>query len=753
MTFRASIVLPCHNVEDYVDTAFESIARQSLFTEMEVIPVDDGSTDSTWEAIERWAHRYPDNIFPVRCEVASGGPSRPRNIGLDRARSEYIIFMDPDDRIHEDGYSLLVDRMDRYQSDIVIAARYGVPEGEGPEKKKWTDYVLDEEIVNGDGYDLKVDLLQRRPVILKSIYRASKIAEHSLRFREDISTSEDEIFDMKYLLLSNRITKINDVVYLYTVERTGSVTSRIGLTVYEELTAAFDGLDDALSVYFNQEVVSWRLASLLRTFYLPKLLLLEPDLLDDALDLLHRACATYGFDRLRLTEHQGDRELVELLEGRRYTQLVLRFMQDRNAATKRAVRIRDRQLRARKRLLKRRPVRLALRFSQFTRRWKDAIASREVRKYLVARRVEGGFSPSSNGYWVFMDRRDKGGDNAEALYRYVRDEGLHDRIAFVIDEGCRDHHRLTDEGFNLVPYGTIEHWRLLYGAEHFFASHVDDVIIYPWKRYGSGIENPRYKLNFLQHGVIRSDLSSWLGSKSFHTFMTSAKPEYTGILNNLNYRVGPETLQLTGLARHDLLDPEQVSDYLLIAPTWRSFLLDVPRERFEGSEFFRAWAGLLGSSEFEDLLSESGLEAKLLLHPSIDRYRRSFGSIEHIEVMTYTKVPDFSKLISGARGLVTDYSTIAFDSLYLRRPCLFYTFPEQRTHSTNAGAKLNVFEQLGFLCGSQTDVLSTMKDLTSAGWTLDPGRSERADDFFAFRDRDNRRRIIEAVLEKDRHDA
>ena len=77
--FRVSIVLACHNVEHFIEDAFDSIIRQSAFADFEVIPVDDGSTDGTRKLIERYQQQHPDNFFPIFFDQGSGGPGRPRS--------------------------------------------------------------------------------------------------------------------------------------------------------------------------------------------------------------------------------------------------------------------------------------------------------------------------------------------------------------------------------------------------------------------------------------------------------------------------------------------------------------------------------------------------------------------------------------------------------------------------------------------------------------------------------------------------
>lgn len=740
--FKVSIILACYNVEAFIEDAFESIVRQSAFAQFEVIPVNDGSKDRTWEIIQEYQQRYPQNFFPITFDQGSGGPGRPRNAALDKARGEYVIFMDPDDRIHKDGYSKLLRSIEKHKSDIVIATRYGVKEKAGPENPVWVDWMADPPYVNEGSYRVKLDLLSQRPVILKSIYRRDLIEQYGLRFLEGVSSSEDEIFDKKYLLLSDKITKINDVVYLYTVARTGSITSKIRIKVYEDLVPIFAGLDDALSVYFNEAIVAYRVAALLRTFYLPKLLLLDPGLTDQALELCRDACESFGFDRLLLTANAVDRRIVELIRDRQYSQLMLFFMNQRVSGTARRSRAQARQLKE----MDRRPVKLALKATKLVGLGRRAVREEGGLGKLWTTRIRKNLAGSPNGYWVFMDRREKASDNGEALYRYVRDNRVHDKIAFVVRRDSPDYARLVADGFNVVAYNTVEHWRLLYNCEYFFASHVDDVIIKPWTEFGVGDGKPRFKLVFLQHGIIRSDLSGWLGAKRYHVFCASAKREYNGLINNVRYNLDPGTVKLTGLARHDLLEAKD-GDYVLVSPTWRSFLTDANEGEFLDSEFYRNWYGLIYDPRVREALSAAGVHIKLVLHSSLSQFAHCFPQDKHVQVVPFSQVTSFAELLSSAQAMITDYSTISFDMLYLRRPVVYYTFPELRKHSTNNGADLGLYSELGYRVEEHEQAVAALVAAAGRGFRSEEEKVRAADEFFEYADRQNSKRIIDAVLE------
>lgn len=109
-----SVIIPCFNVEKYIDRCMESVLNQT-YRDLEIILVDDGSTDTTGEACNRYSH------IDKRVRVVhkkNGGLSSARNAGLEVASGEYIGFVDSDDWIEYDFYSYLFDLIVKYRADI-----------------------------------------------------------------------------------------------------------------------------------------------------------------------------------------------------------------------------------------------------------------------------------------------------------------------------------------------------------------------------------------------------------------------------------------------------------------------------------------------------------------------------------------------------------------------------------------------------------------------------------------------------------
>lgn len=113
---KISIIMPVYNVENYLENSIKSVLNQT-FTDIELILVNDGSTDSSLEICKYYGNR--DSRIHI-IDKTNGGLSSSRNAGLDVAKGEYIGFIDSDDYIHPQMYEVLYDEIIKYNSDLSI---------------------------------------------------------------------------------------------------------------------------------------------------------------------------------------------------------------------------------------------------------------------------------------------------------------------------------------------------------------------------------------------------------------------------------------------------------------------------------------------------------------------------------------------------------------------------------------------------------------------------------------------------------
>ena len=169
-------------------------------------------------------------------------------------------------------------------------------------------------------------------------------------------------------------------------------------------------------------------------------------------------------------------------------------------------------------------------------------------------------------FWTFIDRDDQAGDNAEFLYEFVKNNIKNQKIAFVLNKNSNDWKRLNNKGFNLVAHGSNAHLQLLNNSSLLLSSQIGS-IIEPFDKIDAS-----YKRVFLQHGVIKDDLSQWLNNVKMDLMLTSTKEENKSIVDNHSkYIYGKKEIALTGLPRFDSLfeNRNNFKNQIMLMFTWR----------------------------------------------------------------------------------------------------------------------------------------------------------------------------------------
>jgi len=123
-----SVIVPVYNVAQYLDACLESIVSQS-YPHLEILVVDDGSTDGSGNQCDRWAER--DRRIRV-IHQPNGGLSAARNSGLDVMTGQYVIMVDSDDVLHPDAVAVLLAAIRRHHADIAVGDYIPVGDKEAP---------------------------------------------------------------------------------------------------------------------------------------------------------------------------------------------------------------------------------------------------------------------------------------------------------------------------------------------------------------------------------------------------------------------------------------------------------------------------------------------------------------------------------------------------------------------------------------------------------------------------------------------
>ncbi len=222
---RFSIVIPLYNLEDNFDPTVNACLQQLCpGVELEVLLVDDCSTDNTAQQIQAWALREPAYIKAL-ATTANLGPGGARNVGIDHASGEWLLFLDGDDRLAPGALKALVASIDDYADADAIGYDWAFDErSTAPVSRKCGRYDLDS--LRKAKTDLIKDYLSlgMDGSVIYTAVRVDLLNKHGLRFRRGIHEDVDFIF--KVCALAHSVASLDRVVYLKN-NRRGSIVNTI----------------------------------------------------------------------------------------------------------------------------------------------------------------------------------------------------------------------------------------------------------------------------------------------------------------------------------------------------------------------------------------------------------------------------------------------------------------------------------------------------------------------------------------------
>ncbi len=210
---KVSVIVPIYNVERYLKKCLDSCIKQTL-KDIEIICVDDGSTDKSYEIVKRYAKK-DKRIVPITKKNAGYGNSM--NIGMDRARGEYIGIVESDDYVERNMFEVLYNTAKKYEVDV-IKSDYMIFH-----TKKGREITSCEVTCTEEGYYNKVLIPAKNKVIFSfqmntwtGLYKTSFIREKGIRHNETPGASyQDNGFWFQTLSLAGTIMFVNKAFYHY----------------------------------------------------------------------------------------------------------------------------------------------------------------------------------------------------------------------------------------------------------------------------------------------------------------------------------------------------------------------------------------------------------------------------------------------------------------------------------------------------------------------------------------------------------
>ena len=857
--YLLSVIMPVYNSALYLDEAILSIINQSLgFEKIQLILVNDGSTDESAEIIKKYAIKHQNIVF---VDKKNGGVSSARNEGLKYADGKYITFPDPDDTVSantyrdaisffeanfektsvvsfpiyfcgdargehplnekfkngsriidlerenefqlhitssiikaeiakkmhfkeslvvsEDAEALLRVLIDTPALGVVDTGSYSYRKREGSlldhvgNKREWYKAHLEEyfmSVINyarerldkvpafvqgALAYDLSWKLSQREA---PNCLTEDEIKEFKTLFSSLLNEIDDEIIEKishlpvstKQYLVSLKGKMINGEEYPYTLEFIDTCDDKIKINARLEYPTSAQAPSGAL-VYVNGKRIDGAL------FIEPKTTFLGDTIISCALIEIQIPRAELdGRATVYFAHENSDTEsLTSALEFGKFFPLEKTYKSSFSQLDDFIITHDDNALifeALSKRTLKKYDK------AFIKELWKsNAFAER---KAVIARTLAKIYKAFlKRPLWIISDRLSIAKDNAEALFEHLSKTKFKGaKYVFAINRGD-DFSRLKKYG-RVVDRASMKYKIMHLCADAIISSHAEDFVTNPFDYYGKPYKDILSKIPFvfLQHGVTKDDLSSWLDkyNKRIRGFVCSSKREYDSILHTFPYHYTENELWLTGMARFDKLHsiPEKI---ITIAPTWRRYLvtdINIATGKWkrslsaQNSEYLDFWNSLINDKRLLEALEKHDYKILFVPHPNLGDIAEFIDTSERVKIEAK---PNYEKIYEKSSLLITDYSSLAFDMAYLEKPIIYAQFDKERFFSGEHTYKRGYYDYerdgFGKVTYTLDEAVQAVVQCIENNCALDSLYRERINSFFAYRDKNNSERIVQKLLE------
>lgn len=346
--------------------------------------------------------------------------------------------------------------------------------------------------------------------------------------------------------------------------------------------------------------------------------------------------------------------------------------------------------------------------------------------------------------WLFMDRQENADDNAEHLYKYAITQKDNIKKYFTVSDEFGEFTRLSGLP-NVLEFYSIKQRFVYLFAEKIISSHPDEIILNPFM--GKNVISYSGLINsdkiFLQHGVTKDNVSSWLHKtdKNLKLITTVSDAEKESFLD-FGYNYDEKIIQTLGFPRFDNLKTDQETKrQILIAPSWRTDLHNMTIKYIMASEYFKTINSLINSRELIEMAEKYNYKIIFKPHPMVYGYVDLFDTNEYVEIDENTT---YQELFKDSDLLITDYSSIAFDFSYMKKPVIYYQYGEDY----NFKEGYFKYKTMGFgeVIKDSDELIKTVEDYLENDCRMNEIYENRVDTFYKYNDKNNCKRVYDAIL-------
>ena len=350
--------------------------------------------------------------------------------------------------------------------------------------------------------------------------------------------------------------------------------------------------------------------------------------------------------------------------------------------------------------------------------------------------------------WLIAERGVDARDNGYVFFKYLRKEHPEIEAYYVISNESLDRERLKAYENSLVDYRTFRHYVLLWRAEVLVSTHLHGY--FPYGGLGVWIHSilPFYRKKIhvmLQHGITK-DYMSYLDylNAPIDLMITAIRPEYDYFISAYHYP--KQAVALTGFCRFDQLKNNTAKRQILVMPTWREWLYK--KEAFFASEYLQTYIHLLQNQTLHEMLEKSNVDLVFNPHHEVQKYISYFKEkCTNSRIIIADKQNyDVQELLKSSALLVTDYSSVFFDFVYMQKPVIYYQFDRKRFRREHYADGWYDYDQgLGPCIHTEEECVEMVKEYILTDFAVESIYHDRADAMFISHDTNNCKRVYDAI--------
>ena len=358
--------------------------------------------------------------------------------------------------------------------------------------------------------------------------------------------------------------------------------------------------------------------------------------------------------------------------------------------------------------------------------------------------------------WLICDNRNEARDNGYYFFRYMRLHHPEQDVMYAINKKSPDYARVKDLG-EVVQYGSFKHWIYYLTAAQNISSQKEGkpnaAVCYVLEVYGL-LKNTRI---FLQHGITKDDMQFLYYKRTrMRLFICAVEDEFEYVKERFGYPDG--WVQKLGFCRYDsLVNTTGKQKQILVMPTWRNWIGTRTSKSYEyeniddftETNYYKAWNGFLKNEKLRALLKRENIRLVFYPHRQMQPFLKYFH-LDHPNI-TVACWPDYDvqELLKESDLLITDYSSIAMDFAYLKKPLLYYQFDYEMFRKGHYAEGYFDYKRDGFgkVCKDIEELLKQLVETVDKGEFMQPEEyTRRVERFFAGCDHQNCERTYQTLL-------